>query len=159
MANKDTAKPWFKTKAYPTQSQFWQLFDWLRWKDDKLLISDVDGLQQALNNATSNAAAYTVQVFNAGASAGVNNNINTLLVDPPALLATLSITLPSTPTNGQLVNVSFGGTIINGTVVTALTILPNTGQSILQATTPTSMEAGETIAYRYNSSNSKWYRL
>jgi hypothetical protein len=48
-ANKDTSKPWFVTGAYPTQAQFYQVFDWLRWKDELLAITDIDGLQAILN--------------------------------------------------------------------------------------------------------------
>lgn len=53
MANIDSAKPWFVTGAYPTQSQFWQLFEWLRWKDEPLTISEITGLQTILNSFTS----------------------------------------------------------------------------------------------------------
>lgn len=49
MANKDTAKPWFVAGAYPTQAQFYQVFDWLRWADQSLAINDVTGLQTLLN--------------------------------------------------------------------------------------------------------------
>lgn len=53
MANIDTAKSWFETGDYPTQAQFWQLFDWIRWKDEQLAISDITGLQTILNNAAT----------------------------------------------------------------------------------------------------------
>jgi hypothetical protein len=50
MAQKDTAKPWFKIHAYPTQAQFWQLFDWLWFKDEKIPVASIDGLSTLLNN-------------------------------------------------------------------------------------------------------------
>jgi|SRR5690242_3195320 len=50
MANKDTAKPWFNTGKYPTQAQFYQLFEWLRWKDEEIAIADVTGLQDIIND-------------------------------------------------------------------------------------------------------------
>lgn len=50
MAYKDTVKPWFETGDYPTQVQFWQTFDWLRWKDELLQIPDVQGLQALVNS-------------------------------------------------------------------------------------------------------------
>lgn len=56
MANKDTVKPWFETGDYPTQAQFWQMFDWLRWKDEGLQISDVAGLQELVNSIITLAA-------------------------------------------------------------------------------------------------------
>lgn len=54
--NKDTVKPWFETGDYPTQAQFWQLFDWIRWKDESLAIGDVSGLQMILNSIATIAA-------------------------------------------------------------------------------------------------------
>lgn len=56
MANRDTVKPWFETGDYPTQVQFWQTFDWLRWKDEPLLITDVQGLQEFINSIITLAA-------------------------------------------------------------------------------------------------------
>lgn len=56
MANKDTVKPWFEIGDYPTQAQFWQMFDWLRWKDEKLQIIDVEGLQALVNSIITLAA-------------------------------------------------------------------------------------------------------
>ena len=82
-----------------------------------------------------------------------------LIVDPSTTLATFSATLSAAPIDGQLVTMSFGGTINSGTVVTTISILPNTGQTILQASTPTAVNAGESISYRYSSSISKWYRI
>lgn len=49
MANIDNAKQWFKTGMYPTQAQFYQVFEWLRWKDEKLQIQDITNLQNILN--------------------------------------------------------------------------------------------------------------
>lgn len=48
MANKDTAKTYFQTGDKPSQSQFYQTFDWLRWADDTIAIADVTGLTAAL---------------------------------------------------------------------------------------------------------------
>ena len=49
MANKDTAKLWFQTHDYPTQAEFYQLFEWLRWTDVPLNIAEVSGLTEILN--------------------------------------------------------------------------------------------------------------
>ncbi|HEY9534105.1 MAG TPA: hypothetical protein VIQ77_06190 [Mucilaginibacter sp.] len=49
MANKDTSKQWFEMGDYPTQAQFAQVFDWLRWKDEGISIADVANLQNFLN--------------------------------------------------------------------------------------------------------------
>lgn len=55
MANIDTAKQWFKTGDYPTQAQFWQLFEWLRWKDEQLQITDIKDLPDILTDLITNA--------------------------------------------------------------------------------------------------------
>jgi hypothetical protein len=46
---KDTSKPWFETGDYPTQSQFWQTFDRIRWKDEPISMAEVEGLIAQLN--------------------------------------------------------------------------------------------------------------
>lgn len=56
MANKDTVKQWFETGDYPTQGQFEQWIEWQRWKDEQLVISDVAGLADYLNNIGSQVA-------------------------------------------------------------------------------------------------------
>lgn len=59
MANVDTAKTWFETKDKPTQAQFAQLFEWLRFKDQPIGIEDIDGL------ATILGLKLNASVFNA----------------------------------------------------------------------------------------------
>ncbi len=41
MANIDTSKQWFQTGDFPTQAQFYQTLEWLRWKDEKIGASDL----------------------------------------------------------------------------------------------------------------------
>ncbi|MDE3185292.1 MAG: hypothetical protein KGM16_17910 [Bacteroidota bacterium] len=53
MPNKDTSKGWFELGDYPTQAQFAQVFEWLRWKDETIGIGDVTGLQTIVNNLPS----------------------------------------------------------------------------------------------------------
>lgn len=51
MAYKDDVKQWFETGDFPTQSQFWQKFDWQRWKDEKITEADLDpALLAAINS-------------------------------------------------------------------------------------------------------------
>lgn len=103
----------------------------------------------------------TQQDHTTGATVTVTNQTTDiwLAVNPASTLSTLTITLPATPVDGQKIEISFGGTLTSGDVVTALTVSPNTGHTLLQASSPSSVAAGETISYRYKSSNSKWYRL
>ena len=62
MANKDTAKTWFETGDFPTQSQFWQVFDWLRWKDEPLVAGDLSAELVALLNLVAGLAPAAVSV-------------------------------------------------------------------------------------------------
>ena len=48
MAFKDTVKEWFKTGLKPTQAQFYSKFDFLRWKDEKIPITDIDDIENIL---------------------------------------------------------------------------------------------------------------
>lgn len=48
MALRDTVKRWFKTNLKPTQAQFYTFFNSIRWKDEKVATSDVDGLDVIL---------------------------------------------------------------------------------------------------------------
>lgn len=73
-------KSWFRRGLYPTESQFADLIDSFRHKDDKVSMSDVDGLPSALNGkadssdvvAAASAAASAHAAAEAAASAAVN---------------------------------------------------------------------------------------
>jgi len=84
MAKKDTSKQWFLTGYYPTQAQFAQVFDWLRWKDEPLEISEVNGLQDAINDAGNSG----------GGNATVWGNITGNLKDQADLKAALDALKP-----------------------------------------------------------------
>lgn len=99
------------------------------------------------------------QTHTSGTTVTISNATTWLIVNPASTLATLTITMPASPTDAQRIEINFGGTLTTGTVVTDITVAGNTGQSILQATTPSSLEAGEALSYRYNSTNLKWYRI
>ena len=95
------------------------------------------------------------QVYTSGSSVTATDSTTWLIINPSSLVAALTITMASSPTDGQDLIISFGGTMTTGTVVTSLTI----SGGVIQATSPGEIEAGEAIKYRYNSNNSKWYRL
>lgn len=84
-----------------------------------------------------------------------------VVVDPAATLAAHNIKLPASAVDGQTVTVSFGfsGSLTTGTVVTSLTISPNTSQTIVQGTAPSTATHGQTFAYRFYAAISKWFRL
>lgn len=53
MANKDTSKSWFETGDYPTQAQFAQVFEWLRWKDEQVGVGDLSAEIVVLLNSVA----------------------------------------------------------------------------------------------------------
>lgn len=117
-----------------------------------------NGTTATWETPTGGGAADSIQNHTSGATVAVTNGVNVLYINPAATLAALEITLPATPHASNEIEIYFGGTVGSGDVVTAIDILPNTGQTLLQATTPSNVAAGESIAYKYNSSLSKWYR-
>lgn len=135
------------------------------------LQTQINGKEPALGNPATNGyvlSSTTVGVrswvaagggvvketHTTGAAISLANATTWLIVNPAATLAALTVTLPATPTDGQDVLIQFGGTVTSGDVVTAITISPVP----IQATTPINAEYGEALEYRWNSTNSKWYR-
>lgn len=81
----DAVKQWFVSKAKPTQTQFHTLFDYLRFKDDPLAISDIDGLITVLQGKVD------LSVFNAAVLSLVVeelpvNGAEVLLIQPGHIL-------------------------------------------------------------------------
>lgn len=68
MANIDSVKPWFETGDFPTQAQFYQWMDWLRWKDETIAFSDLSpALQDIINGmATTEMIRPEYLELNAG---------------------------------------------------------------------------------------------
>lgn len=94
-----------------------------------------------------------------GTSSTIANLVSNILFNPGSLIATYTLTLPSNPADAQIVKIHFGGTIAgNATVVTALTISPNSGQTIEQKIAPTTGLGGDCYIYQYNIALSTWYR-
>lgn len=55
----ETIRPYFETGDFPTQSQFYEMFTKLRWKDQPLVVGDITNLQTILNGLVSTIDAYT----------------------------------------------------------------------------------------------------
>ena len=102
----------------------------------------------------------TVQTLTTGSTVTINDDTELLVVNPATVLATLAIKLPADPIDGDVVKIAFGGTIATGaSVVTALTITANTGQT-LYAVAPTSPATGGTVlSYQYVGSTKTWYKV
>lgn len=90
------------------------------------------------------------------ASYTIQNNVNTVLIDPTTTVASLTLVMPASPLNGQIVRVNSSQTL------TALAILANTNQTVT-GTKPTALTPSATAAGGYgwvwNSTNNTWYRI
>jgi len=85
---------------------------------------------------------------NSGFSVTLGNNWHNIF-DAAGALATGTIIMPASPTNGQLCKLVFGQNI------TTLTINGN-GNNVADA--PTSASAGNSFEFIYHSANTSWYR-
>jgi hypothetical protein len=128
-------------------------------------VSDVTGLQDSLN-AVRNASAmatfavpYTASITS-GSSSTVAAGIYRIDIDPATLLASYTLTMPASPADGQRILIRTGRQIAAGSVVvTSFIISANSGQSLYQAITPTSLSGGDVLEYEYESSTTTWTRI
>jgi len=92
---------------------------------------------------------YDYQAPTTGFSYTFAAGVNVLVMNPAGTLATGTITMPASPSDGMTITFSSTRTI------TALTVNANTGQSIVSA--PTVLPANQAGAYVYRLSNTTWY--
>ena len=93
-------------------------------------------------------ASFSTQTPSSGFSITVSNNCSTLQLTPASALASGSITMPSSPGNGQWLLVASTQTVFS------VTFNPASGQTIVNA--PTSLPSGVEICFQYQSSSSRW---
>lgn len=86
-----------------------------------------------------------------GASITIGDSISSLILKHTATIATLTITLPASPVNGQIVSVSSRST------VTTLTLNANTGQT--RYGQPTTISATTPVSFIYETATLSWYRI
>ncbi len=98
--------------------------------------------------ADSSAVAQTPVT---GFSITIANNTSILMLTPAGTLATGTITMPTTPIQGQIIRVCTSQT------VTALTVSANAGQTLTGAPTTITPQTG--FAYIYNLASTQWIRL
>lgn len=90
----------------------------------------------------------SVVTITSGSSGTVTNGYNVVRFNPSSVIASYTLTLPTTWHTSNNLLISFGGTITAGSpVVTSLTIVNGSGQTLLQSTIPTTANAGEVIQY------------
>ena len=99
----------------------------------------------------STGGAYTYNAPTTGFSLTIANGIERLVLDPAGTLATGTVTMPSTPADGEEVGIS------TTQVITALTVSGNTGQTM--ADTVTTLGVGGCVTFKWVSGQSKWYRV
>lgn len=93
----------------------------------------------------------TRTVATAAGSETISDTVSVLLLDPAGTIASYTVTMPASPLDGHVVNISTTETI------TTFTLSPNAGQSIENA--PTTLTAGSSVRYIYHLATTTWYRL
>lgn len=93
-----------------------------------------------------------------GATLTINTGVRRVYINPTTLISALTITMPVMAANydGLELYISFGGTIISGTVVTSLTISAGSGDTMLNAGVITTATAGGCIILGYDYANRLW---
>ena len=99
--------------------------------------------------------SYSYQTPATGFTITIGNGVYTLILDPAGALLTGTITMPSAPGDGQVVRMTSTQNI------SALTVSPNTGQSIKNAPTAftVSLTGDQGYEFIYRAANTTWYRL
>lgn len=98
------------------------------------------------------------QSYTSTGSVSINDNVSGLVYNPASVNATATITLPATSGGtGSNITIVFGGTITStNPVVTALTIAPGSGNTIVDSNAPTTAVAGD--SFSYHKIGNYWYR-
>lgn len=97
----------------------------------------------------------TVVDTSGGVSQTIPDFTKNFYVDPAAPIANYEITMPNA-IDGQEVKISFGGTITTGIVVTSLTIVGNTGQTVLDNGAITNAIAGDGYIFKFEANTGIW---
>lgn len=110
-----------------------------------------DKVNNNFNEIESFIVRYNHQTPNTGFDIEIDNGVGTLVLEPGSTLATGTITMPSTPFDGQVQR------ICTTAVITSLTVNANSFQTILNA--PATLTAGAGAGFIFRSTNNTWYRL
>lgn len=84
----------------------------------------------------------------AGSTVAANSNTTALVLEPAGLLATLTVTMPSGPIDGQVF------TVTSTQIVTTLTMSGGTIKSVLA-----SFSANGFASWIYGATGAAWYRI
>lgn len=119
-------------------------------KGSALTHTEVDANFTNLGYSVPDGAIQTATPASA-ASITVSNSTSFLILKHTATIATLTITLPASPVNGQVVHVATRST------VTTLTLNGGAGQTVYGA--PTTIAATTPVAFIYETAATSWYRV
>lgn len=119
-------------------------------KGSALTHAEVDANFTNLGNSVPDGA-IEISTPLTGTSITISNATTKLILKHAATIATLTITLPASPVNGQIV------TIATRSTVTTLTLNANTGQTRFGA--PTTIAATTPVSFIYEAAALSWYRI
>lgn len=122
---------------------------------------------QATNSSPPQSVAIPIELLDSGAffdfvpssvlpaTVAIPNNINNYLIDPTTTIASLTLTMPTAPINGQKLAISSGKT------VTVLVLQGATGQTLSNAPTALTVSTTGTFGYKYIwvAPTATWFRL
>ncbi len=111
----------------------------------------VDSNGNIVVNAGIVDRSASVQSPTTGFGITIGNNTRTLVLTPAGTLAAGTITMPSAPVDKAIVRFS------SSQAITALTVSPNAGQSIMNA--PTTANPGQGFSFIYNLATTTWLKL
>lgn len=109
------------------------------------------GVDINVNLGALGVSVYDYQVPASGFAITIPNGTKRLVLNPAATLAAGTVTMPAAPYDGQEVGIS------STQVITALTLSPNTGQTIADAIT--TIGVGGAATFLYNATTAAWYRV
>ena len=101
--------------------------------------------------AFSHTETITFRAVSNGFSETFGASKEVMILNNAGTLAAGTVTMPASPLNGQVAHLTAAMT------VTALTVSPNAGQSIVGA--PTTIGPALPVAFIYRSANTTWYRI
>lgn len=107
----------------------------------------------SMNSALNYPGMGTIEIVTptVGQSITITAGTSIYIIDPAGTLATLTVTMPASPTNGQAVWIS------SSQILTLLTLSANAGQSILNV--PTTLALGGFCGFAWINAQSKWFRI
>lgn len=106
---------------------------------------------------TNGVGRDTITTITSGTSSTVPNGTNIILMNPGTITSAYSLTFPATPHSSNTLTVLFGGTVTTGTVITTLTSVANSGQTLNTVSATGMGTFGEPWIWKFY--NNVWYRI